>query len=127
MKGNSVRRPVFQTRQGDDEAQVLDQGSYDQWHEAVYEHPDSIISVEISAPESSESAPAHILSASKDGTVYLWTLKADVSHVSDDILTYVADVNLDEPLTKAKWLNDKTFLVATTWGNVYSMTIEKDA
>ena len=127
MKGNSVHRPVFQTRQGDDEAQALDQGSYDQWHEAVYEHPDSIISVETSAPESSETAPAHILSASKDGTVYVWTLKADESHATDEILTYVADLCLDEPITKAKWLNDKTFLVATTMGNVYSVALEKDS
>ena len=33
MKSKNIIRPVFQTRQGEDEAQALDQGIYDQWHE----------------------------------------------------------------------------------------------
>ena len=73
-----MRRPVFQTRQNEEHVpQALDQGTYDQWHEAVYEHPDSIISVEASALESTETAPVQVLSASKDGSIYLWRLNSD--------------------------------------------------
>ena len=42
------------------------------------------------------------------------------------MLNYVADKQLNEPLTKAKWLTDKTILVATTFGNLYALQLSKD-
>ena len=33
LRGQSLRRQVFQTRSNEDVAQPLDQGTYDQWHE----------------------------------------------------------------------------------------------
>ena len=73
LNGQSLRRPVFQTRSNDD-AQPLDQGVYDLWHEQAYEHADSIISVEATAAEVTETTPLRILTASKDGTIYVWRI-----------------------------------------------------
>ena len=41
-------------------------------------------------------------------------------------MQYVADVTLDEPLTKAKWLTDSTIIAATTHGSLYLMRLEHD-
>ena len=48
------------------------------------------------------------------------------SDQSDDIMVYVADSKIDEPLTKAKWLTDKTILAATVNGNLYALSILED-
>ena len=79
LNGQSLRRPVFQTRSNDDVAQHLDQGVYDQWHEQAYEHSDSIISVEATAAEETEAAPLRIMTASKDGLVYVWRILGESS------------------------------------------------
>lgn len=41
-------------------------------------------------------------------------------------MSYVSDVSLDEPLTRARWLNEKTLIAATTHGNLFVVKIEKD-
>jgi len=60
-----------------------------------------------------------MLTASKDGTLYVWSLGR--STPEDDLLNYVADKVLDEPLSKAKWLSEKTILVCTIYGNLYAL------
>ena len=42
------------------------------------------------------------------------------------MLTYVADVMLDEPLTKVRWLTNDRILASTTHGNVYQLKLDKD-
>ena len=65
-----------------------------------------------------------MLTASKDGTIYIWSLGNE--HEDEDYLNYVADQQLDEPLTRAKWLTEKTILVTTTFGNLYALQLSKD-
>jgi WD40 repeat protein len=120
--GKSVKRPVFQTR-SDSEANTLDQQGYDQFHEQAYEHPDSIISVEANSSEGSESSPVKVVSASKDGSIYVWKI---LGPSTEDSLTYIADMMCDEPVTRAKWLGDKTIAVSTTHGSIFLLTLEKD-
>ena len=36
-------------------------------------------------------------------------------------MIYVADALIDEPLTKVRWLTDKTILAATVNGNLYAL------
>lgn len=105
LNGVSMKRPVFSTKSKDNEtnAQALDQGTYDQWHEQAYEHSDSIISVDASAAESTADAPVRVLTASKDGCIYVWAVNGE-SNGADDKLSYIADVDIDEPLSKVKWL-----------------------
>ena len=67
-----------------------------------------------------------VLSASKDGTVYVWNILGDSAN-PEDRLSYVADYNLDEPLTKVKWLSHTCMLASTTNGNLYSLELIKDS
>ena len=99
--------------------------THDQWHEQAYEHSDSIISVEASADQSTDDVPAHVITASKDGTIYCWNIGGETNE--DDRLTYVADHAFDEPLSKAKWLTQTCILVTTMDGNAYTLKIEKDS
>ena len=63
-----------------------------------------------------------ILSASKDGTLYVWQLQQS----SEEHLKYVADDNIQEPITRAKWLSDTEILVATTHGKLHHYTLKLD-
>ena len=60
-----------------------------------------------------------MLTASNDGTIYVWSVGRDSQ--DEDLLNYVADKQLDEPVTRAKWLTEKTILVTTTYGNLYAL------
>jgi len=64
------------------------------------------------------------LTASKDGAIYIWSLGAGAA--DEDMLTYVADVMLDEPLTKVRWLTNDRILASTTHGNLYQLKLGKD-
>lgn len=44
-----------------------------------------------------------VLTASKDGSIYVWAVNGESSG-ADDKLTYIADVEIEEPLSKVKWL-----------------------
>jgi len=119
-----LRRPVFKTDKDRKVSNSLD-GPYDHFHESAYEHPDSIISVEANTAESTEAAPVRIVTASKDGTIYVWRINSEADE-DDDKLSYVSDFVLDEPLSKVKWLNEKTIIATTTYGNVYMLKLERD-
>ena len=121
-KGCSIKRPVFKA--GNSDASKLDDGVYTQWDEQSYEHADSIISVEANQAESTQAEPARVLTASKDGAIYVWSL--GVGAPDEDKLVYVADVMLDEPLTKVRWLANDRILASTTHGNVYQLKLDKD-
>jgi WD40 repeat protein len=123
-KGASLRRPVFKTEKDRKVYNSLD-GPYDHFHESAYEHPDSIISVEVNTAESTEATPVRIVTASKDGTVYVWRINSEADK-DDDKLNYVSEFVLDEPLSRAKWLNEKTIIVTTTYGNAYILKLERD-
>ena len=116
QKGESVKRPVFQTH-SDGNATALDSGVYDSWNEQAWEHSDSIISVEASQTETT-STSMRLLSASKDGQIFVWSISGDEDS-TEDMMQYVADVTLDEPLTKAKWLTETCILASTTHGSVF--------
>ena len=68
----------------------------------------------------------HVLSASKDGTIYVWKILGDSAN-PDDRLSYAADSNLDEPLTRAKWLTSTCIVATTTHGNVYTLELSRDS
>lgn len=76
----------------------------------------------------SEATPVRILSAAKDGSIYLWRILSNSEAGDDeDQLTYVADTMIrDEQLTRVKWLTSQTILVTTTHGNLYLLKIAKD-
>jgi len=51
-----------------------------------------------------------IISASKDGIVILWSicpeaLQDDSNIDEDEVLKFNTEIDIGEPLTKAKWLN----------------------
>ena len=119
-KGNSLRRPVFKTN--NDKVSTSFEGPYDHFQESTYEHPDSIISVEANAAESTEAVPLRIVSASKDGSIYVWRINNEAAD-DEEKLTYVSDFVIDEPLSKAKWLNERSILATTTHGNVYILKL----
>lgn len=126
MNGESLKRPIVPKKGTQSPEPIADLGVYDQWHEQAFEHADSIISVEASAPESTEAAPVRVVTASKDGTIYVWSILGD-SCDPDERLFYVADYALDEPLSKVKWLTPTQILAATTHGNLYALELTKDA
>lgn len=67
-----------------------------------------------------------MLSASKDGTIYIWSILGDSAN-PDDRISYVADYNLNEPLTNVKWLSHSCLLATTIDGNLYSLELIKDS
>ena len=67
-KGQSYRRPIFKTSSDGDEHEGNQQNDpYTQFQETSFEHSDTIVSVEINPMENSL-----LLSASKDGGVFVW-------------------------------------------------------
>ena len=72
-----------------------------------------------------------IVSASKDGVVILWSICPEALQSSeqddeDEVLKFNTEIDIGEPLTKAKWLNQSEILIVTTLGNLYSAKIGKD-
>ena len=66
------------------------------------------------------------MTASKDGSLYVWKILTGAEHADEDRLSYVADVSIDEPVSKAKWLSDKIIIMTTTYGSVYSVSLTLD-
>ena len=44
----------------------------------------------------------------------------------NDKLSYLGDVMLPEPITKARWLTDSSIIAATTHGNMYRLQLQRD-
>ena len=63
-----------------------------------------------------------VLSASKDGVLYVWK----VEQSSEEYLKYVADDDLQVAVTKAKWISEKEILIATTDGKLYHYVLKLD-
>jgi hypothetical protein len=58
----------------------------------------------------------------------LWSLiEENFLKQDEEVIRFCTEVNLGEPITKAKWLNDKSILVATTYGNLFLLKIGLDA
>jgi hypothetical protein len=68
-----------------------------------------------------------VLTASKDGILMLWTLEARDDDDDEDMLKFDSELDLQSPLTKAKWFSDNEILVSTTFGELMSVNVKKDA
>jgi hypothetical protein len=75
-----------------------------------------IISVE-TQPVQKESPM--IVSASQDGVVFLWTLNAMAVPDEEDMLQFQAEISVEDPLTKAKWLSENQLALTTVTGKIY--------
>ena len=118
--GQSYKRPIFKM-QTENETD-WNENPHSQFQELALEHQDSVVSVESnSTAVSAESSPL-ILSASKDGVIYIWKLEQG----SEEILKYISDDDLQVPITKAKWISEKEILIATTEGKLYHFTLKLD-
>jgi hypothetical protein len=60
-----------------------------------------------------------IVSASKDGVVFLWTLNAMAVPDEEDMLQFQAEISVEDPLTKAKWLSENQLALTTVTGKIY--------
>jgi WD40 repeat protein len=66
-KGQSYRKPVFKTDKARDADEV--DNPYSQFTETSFEHADTMVSVDANRDD-----PTLLLSASKDGAVFVWRL-----------------------------------------------------
>lgn len=82
--------------------------------------------MEANFPEDSETTPLRIVTAGKDGSINVWKVLGDIAAAGEDRLSFVAEAQIDEPLSKVKWLNDKTILASSTYGNLFQLKLEKD-
>ena len=83
--------------------------------------------MEANSAEDSEAVPLRVVTAGKDGSINVWKILGDSTATGEDRLSFVADSNIDEPLSKVKWINGKNLLAVTTYGNLYLLKLEKDA
>jgi len=60
-----------------------------------------------------------IISASKDGVVFLWTLNAMAVPDEEDMLQFQAEISVEDPLTKAKWLSENKLALTSVTGKIY--------
>jgi hypothetical protein len=60
-----------------------------------------------------------IVSASQDGVVFLWTLNAMAVPDEEDMLQFQAEISVEDPLTKAKWLSENQLALTTVTGKIY--------
>jgi len=119
--GKSYQKPVFKTKKAKKDAEDLDETTYKQFAETSYEHSDSVVSVEASADQNL------FISASKDGFVILWQVKSAEEANGDDLLHYVTEQDVGEPVTKAKWLTSESILVSTSAGSLFISKLAKDS
>jgi WD40 repeat protein len=92
-----------------------------------FEHQDSVVSVERNPTKTDM-----FLTAAKDGYIIVWELKEDVleegeedNSDKDEMFKFLEDCDFNQPMTKAKWLTDKSIIAATTTGKLLVFTIEK--
>jgi len=74
------------------------------------------------------------LTAAKDGYIIVWELKEhqneegdDSNSDKDEMFKFLEDCDFNAPLTKAKWLTDKSIIAATTTGKLLVFTTENSA
>lgn len=91
---------------------------YDIFIESNYEHHDAIVSIEIQG--------SSVVTASKDGTLMMWTLEARDDDDEDDMLKFDSELDMKSLLTKAKWLSHDEILVSTTSGELMSVIVKSD-
>lgn len=110
MGKSQVRKPA-----------TLQSNSFDCMTESNYEHQDAVVAV--------DCTPGNlILSAGKDGVVFLWTVNPLAMPSEDeDLLQFQAEVDLGVPLTKAKWLSESEITVSTVTGDLFVITVNKDS
>lgn len=119
--GKDYKRPIFKMQNdGDDKDQ--EENSHSQFIELATEHEDSVVSVEANMATANNDSSPMILSASKDGLLYVWKLQEN----TEEILKYVYDLDLQEPITKAKWLSETEIIIATNEGKVYKTALKID-
>lgn len=92
---------------------------YHHFVESNFEHQDAIVSVE-------KTSNNCILTASRDGAIMLWTVEPNQME-GDDMLRFVADQQIREPLTKVKFISDSQILASTVQGNLFLAEIRKDS
>ena len=68
-----------------------------------------------------------VISASQDGVVFLWTVNPLAVPDEEDMLQFQAEVKVEEPLTKAKWLSESEIVFATTTGKIYIVRVGRDS
>ena len=72
--GKSYKRPIFKM-QGDGEDGHPDEQPHAQFIELSHEHEDAVVSVEANIATATKDSAPMILSASKDGFLYVWKLQ----------------------------------------------------
>ena len=82
--GNSYKRPIFKMS-NQNEAEL--DTPHSQFQELALEHEDSIVSVEANVASASADTAPLVITASKDGSLYVWRLHAS----GEEMLQYVAD------------------------------------
>ena len=118
--GQSYKRPIF--KMTNENQNDWNDNTHSQFQELALEHQDSIVSVEANIYTVKTTEAPLILSASKDGVLYIWKLQQN----NDEILQYVADDDFNEPITKAKWLSETEILVSTTGGKLHHCVLKLD-
>jgi hypothetical protein len=69
-----------------------------------------------------------IVSASKDGFLILWSIEHLAIHENqEEMLKFNSDLNIDLPITKAKWLSASQILVVTTQGELFLIEVKTDS
>ena len=118
--GKDYKRPIFKMQNdGDDNQQ---EEAHAQFIELATEHEDSVVSVDANMATADKNSSPMILSASKDGLLYVWKLQEN----TEEILKYVYDLDVQEPITKAKWLSETEIIIATNEGKVYKTALKID-
>ncbi len=70
----------------------------------------------------------YILTASKDGILMLWSIDTLANHSEgEDMLRFNSELNVKQPITKAKWLTDNQILIATISGELLAVQIKIDS
>jgi len=118
--GKSYKRPIFKMK--DDGGDSKAENPHSQFTELATEHEDSVVSVEANMATADKKQTPLILSASKDGILYVWKLQQN----TEENLKYVFDLDMQEGITKAKWLSETEIIIATTEGKVYKTTLKVD-
>ena len=111
-------KPIFQTIKNDGSGSKEDPYGT-QWSETSFEHADTIVSV-----DHNQKDKDLLLSASKDGALFVWKVNAEST---DEMLVYQSDLKVKEQIMRAKWISTTSIVFGTSLGNVYCVSIGKDA